>query len=150
GPYGVGKRTTAGALCHLLGLKLLVVNGEHQQFVGSEFASTVRLITREAALQDAAVYWHGFDSLLADDQRSNLTLLLQEMTDAKGVVFLAGETVWEPSDNPQLPPFVRIEFPHPTFNDRLLFWEIALKDVASANVDAAGLANKFRFTGGQI
>jgi ATP-dependent 26S proteasome regulatory subunit len=150
GPYGVGKRTTAGALCQLSGLKLLVVNGEHAQSVGAEFASTVRLITREAALQDAAVYWHGFDSFLGDDQRSNLTLLLQEMQDAKGVVFLAGETVWEPSDNPQLPPFVRIEFPRPPYNDRLLFWETALKGIASSNVDAAGLANKFRFTGGQI
>lgn len=152
GPYGVGKRSTAGALCQLVGLKLLVVNGEQVPAADADadFASMVRLIAREAALQGAAVYWHGFDSLVAAERRSHLTLLLQELQDRRGVVFLAGETVWEPSDIPELPPFVRIEFPLPAYADRMLFWGTALHEIASADVDAAGLANKFRFTGGQI
>jgi len=150
GPYGVGKRSTAGALCLLAGLKLLVVNVEHAPSADSDFASMVQLITREAALQEAAVYWHGFDALLSPDQRSRLTLLLQELQERKGVVFLAGETVWEPSDIPELPPFVRIEFPLPAYSERLLFWGMAVHDIAASDVDAAGLSNKFRFTGGQI
>jgi len=150
GPYGVGKRSTAGALVQLVGLKLLVVNGEQSPSADAEFASIVQLIAREAALQGAAVYWHGFDSLVAADQRSRLILLLQELQERRGVVFLAGETVWEPSDIPELPPFVRIEFPLPAYGERLLFWGTALHGIASAEVDSAGLANKFRFTGGQI
>ncbi|MFZ0771173.1 MAG: AAA family ATPase [Candidatus Sulfotelmatobacter sp.] len=150
GPYGVGKRSTAGALCQLVGLKLLVVNGEQVPSADAEFASMVQLIAREAALQGAAVYWHGFDSLVSADRRSHLTLLLQELQERRGVVFLAGEIVWEPSDIPELPPFIRIEFPLPAYADRMLFWETALHQIAAADVDAAGLANKFRFTGGQI
>jgi Winged helix domain, variant/ATPase family associated with various cellular activities (AAA) len=150
GPYGVGKRSTAGALVQLVGLKLLVVNGEQAPSPDAEFASMVQLIAREAALQGAAIYWHGFDSLVSADQRSRLILLLQELQERKGVVFLAGETVWEPSDIPELPPFVRIEFPLPAYSDRMLFWGAALQGIASTEVDTAGLANKFRFTGGQI
>jgi SpoVK/Ycf46/Vps4 family AAA+-type ATPase len=150
GPYGVGKRSTAGALCQLGGLKLLVVNVEHAPSADPDFASVVNLITREAALQGAAVYWNGFDSLLSAEQRSHLLLLLQELQERREMVFLAGETVWEPSDIPELPPFVRIEFPLPAYSERLLFWGMAVKNIAAADVDAAGLANKFRFTGGQI
>jgi DNA polymerase III delta prime subunit len=150
GPYGVGKRSTAGALCQLVGLKLLVVNGEQIPSADGEFGSVVQLIAREAALQGAAVFWHGFDSLLAAERRSHLILLFQELQERRGVVFLAGEAVWEPSDISELPPFVRIEFPLPAYGERLLFWNNALHEIASAEVDAAGLANKFRFTGGQI
>ncbi len=150
GPYGVGKRSTAGALCQLVGLKLLVVTGEQAPSTDAEFAPMVQLIAREAALQGAAVYWHGFDTLIAAEQRSRLTLLLQELQEHRGIVFLAGEAVWEPSDIPELPPFVRIEFPLPTYTDRMQFWTTALHGIAVADIDASGLANKFRFTGGQI
>jgi SpoVK/Ycf46/Vps4 family AAA+-type ATPase len=150
GPYGVGKRSTAGALCQLGGLKLLVVNLEPAPSADSDFATVVKLITREATLQGAAVYWNGFDSLLSAEQRSHLLLLLQELQERREMVFLAGETVWEPSDIPELPPFVRIEFPLPAYSERLLFWGMAVQNIAAADVDAAGLANKFRFTGGQI
>lgn len=150
GIYGVGKRSTAGALCHLAGLKLLVVNVEPAPSAELDFAALVRLITREATLQNAALYWSGFDSLLSADQGGRLALLLQQLQERKAIVFLAGETVWEPSDNPELPPFVRIEFPLPAYSERLLFWHRELNDIAEADVDAAGLANKFRFSGGQI
>ncbi|MGD0989278.1 MAG: AAA family ATPase [Candidatus Sulfotelmatobacter sp.] len=153
GPYGVGKRSTATALCESAGLKLLVMNVEHAPSAESDFASMLQLVTREAALQGAAVYWHGFDSLLPPEQRGRLTLLLQELQERKSVVFLAGETVWEPSDIPELPPFVRIEFPLPAYSERLLFWNTAIEKIAqhqNENLDPAGLANKFRFSGGQI
>jgi len=150
GPYGVGKRSTAGALCRQAGLKLLVVNAEHVASAGTDFALILRLIDREAVLQDAAVYWHGFDALLSDDQRAYLSLLLQDLQERRGIVFLAGETTWEPADTPDLPPFVRIEFSRPAYAGRLLFWGKALEGIAPTDIDAAGLANKFRFTGGQI
>jgi ATP-dependent 26S proteasome regulatory subunit len=150
GPYGVGKRSTAGALCRPLGLRLLVVNAERAASACCDFALLVRLIAREAVLQDSAVYWHGFDTLLADDQRAYFAILLQSLRDNAGVVFLGGETVWEPADTPNLPPFVMIEFPRPAYADRLLFWQKVLGDSAPDLADVAGLANKFRFTGGQI
>src|SRR5262249_48051527 len=67
GPYGVGKQTTAEALCRAAGQGLLVVGGERRAGVGGEeFATLARLADREARLQGAALYWDGFDALLAD------------------------------------------------------------------------------------
>jgi len=150
GPYGVGKRSTAAALCQLASLKLIVVSVEHVSGADSDFAALIQLISREAVLQNAAVYWHGFDALLDAERRGRLAILLEELAVRKGVVFLAGETVWEPSDIPDLPPFVRIEFPVPAYSERLLFWGRATELGCANDVDSVGLANKFRFTGGQI
>jgi ATPase family associated with various cellular activities (AAA) len=62
GPYGVGKQTTAEALCHELGMGLLVIEGErlvNQQ--EGDFSEAVRLAVRETLLQKAALYWRGID-----------------------------------------------------------------------------------------
>jgi SpoVK/Ycf46/Vps4 family AAA+-type ATPase len=148
GPYGVGKRSSAEALCKLAGWKLLVLDGAHLLTTAAgDFSSTVRLILREATLQDAAVYWNGFDALLADENHSARKVLLRELEGWNHLAFLAGEAVWEPADDPALP-FIRIEFPRPLYRDRLRFWENQLFE--TERVDAAVLASRFRFTGGQI
>jgi len=150
GQYGVGKRSAAEALCRAAGMKLLVVDGAAVlASTGSDFAATVRVISREAALQNAAIYWNDFDALLSDEQQILRRILLHELREVKGMVFLAGQTTWEPADVPALR-FVRIEFPPPAYADRLLFWQMALADMACGEVDPTALANKFRFTGGQI
>jgi len=150
GAYGVGKRSTAGALCELLGLKLLVADSARIVSAGPEFATLVNLIMREAKLQQAAVYWHNFSALLAEEQRDAMALLLQELQAGPNVTFFGGEALWEPSDFPHLPPFIRISFPRPSYPERLLLWDRALAGKASPEVDTANLANKFRFSGGQI
>jgi len=149
GPYGVGKRSTAGALCRQVGLKLLIVAAENPSSASGDFSLFVRLIAREAILQDAAIYWHSFDTFLSEEQRGNLAVLVRALQQSTGVVFLSGEAVWEPADSPDMPPFIRIEFPRPNYAGRLLFWERALGS-APGEIDLASLANKFRFTGGQI
>jgi ATPase family associated with various cellular activities (AAA) len=150
GPYGIGKRSTAASLCDRAGLQLLFVNTEQVASSDSDFAATAELITREAALNKSAVYWHGFDALLSADHRNRLTHLLRVLEAQEGIVFFAGETVWEPSDTPNLSTFVRIEFPSPAYADRLRCWKLAVNDVTAADLDAPALANKFHFTGGQI
>ena len=62
GSYGVGKQTTAEALCHELNMGLLVVDGD--RLLNSEptaFETTICLLCREASLQKAAIYWKGFN-----------------------------------------------------------------------------------------
>jgi SpoVK/Ycf46/Vps4 family AAA+-type ATPase len=150
GQYGVGKRSTAEALCRVAGLKLLVIDGAAVlASLGSDFAATVRLISREAALQGAAIYWSGFDALLSDEHQILRRILLHEFRSVGGMVFLAGETTWEPADAPELR-FLRLEFPPPAYADRLLFWGMAMEGMTCDEIDPAALANKFRFTGGQI
>ncbi|GAA6614770.1 hypothetical protein [Scytonema sp. NUACC26] len=73
GSYGVGKQTTAEALCHEFNMGLLVVDGDRiasffeNRPLNSEpsaFETTISLLCREASLQKAALYWKGFDNLL--------------------------------------------------------------------------------------
>lgn len=150
GQYGVGKRSTAEALCHIAGRKLLLVDVPALvAATGADFTNTVRLSLREAALQNAAIYWSGFDTLLTEEHQFLRRVVLHELQAVRGMLFLSGEIAWEPADVPGLR-FVRIEFPPPAYADRLLFWGMWLEGMNCAEVDPAALANKFRFTGGQI
>ena len=153
GPYGTGKQTVAEALCRELGLGLLVVDGARLLNAREvAFDLVVRLAMREALLRGAALYWQGFEALLADDKRVWLEALLRELENRQGLTFLAGDTAWEPADALQALPFVRLEFPHPTYPERLQLWAAALQGEAlcGADLDLRALANKFRFSTGQI
>ena len=151
GPYGVGRQSAAEALCRELGLALLVIDGEaliNAQGLG--FEEAVRLAEREAVLQGAALYWEGFDPLLADDKRLLRTALFTRLEQERQITFLAGTTAWEPAGELGDLPFVRVEFSRPTYDERVNHWQTALNDGAAADIDPAALANKFRFSGGQI
>jgi SpoVK/Ycf46/Vps4 family AAA+-type ATPase len=153
GPYGVGKQTTAQALCGELGIGLLTVDGERlSQVEDAAFETIVRLAGRETILQGAALYWDSFDVLLPDDKRSRRETLLRALGDRRGLAFLAGDAPWEPADATCAPVFVRIEFSRPSYAERILLWEAALDSgtARAANVDLGALAGKFRFSGGQI
>jgi SpoVK/Ycf46/Vps4 family AAA+-type ATPase len=153
GSYGAGKQTAAEALGRESGRRLLVVDGE--RLINTEeiaFETAVRLILREALLQDAVIYWDGFDSLLADERSAWQSVLLRTLEEAPGPAILAGNSTWEPADIFWERPFVRVEFPRPAYRERLSLWQASLNRDAFADGDAdlPALADKFRFTGGQI
>jgi SpoVK/Ycf46/Vps4 family AAA+-type ATPase len=153
GPGGVGKRTTAEALCRESARELVVIDGErllHSQ--PAAFAGTVRLALREARLRNAALYWEGFEALLADDKRPLREEFLRELITESDLTFLAGVSSWEPTDVMPQTRFVRLEFPLPTYADRVQLWTLALNDTAAkpSDVDVQVLASRFRLSGGQI
>jgi SpoVK/Ycf46/Vps4 family AAA+-type ATPase len=153
GSYGTGKQTAAEALCRELGLGLLVVDGERLLNAREgTFDMLARLAMREALLHSAALYWRGFDALLADDKRLWLEALVQELENRQGLTFLVGDTAWEPADALQALPFVRLEFPRPAYSERVQLWAAALQDEAlcGTDLDLRALANKFRFSAGQM
>ena len=153
GPYGVGKQSTAEALCHELGIGLLNIEGKCLlNTEGLSFDKAVRLAEREALLQGAALYWNGFDALLADDKRAFLDMLLRQLEGRKGLTFLAGDTTWEPMDALHNTPCMRIEFSRPHYSERVQLWSRSLNGNAAlaSDVDLSGVANKFRFSAGQI
>jgi AAA+ superfamily predicted ATPase len=153
GPYGVGKQATAEALCHELGVGLLVVDGERVlEAEEAAFATMVDLTGREALLQGAALYWTGFEVLLTDEKRLWREVLVRELENRQGLTFLAGDTTWEPTDALRDRPFVRIEFSRPTYAERVQLWARSLNGHTSGatDVDLLTLASKFRFSGGQI
>jgi hypothetical protein len=153
GPYGVGKRTVATALCREAGLGLLVIDGAllpARELLG--FEQLVRLALREASLLGAALYWAGFDALLADERRAEREALLTLLAAWRGPGFLAGEAAWEPAGDLAGLPFARVELPLPSAAERARLWERTL----GAGVQAIGqdevrqIAGAFRLSGGQI
>jgi ATP-dependent 26S proteasome regulatory subunit len=148
GAYGVGRRSTADALCRIAGCNLLIVDGAYILKSGTDnLISIIRLITREATIQNAAIYWNGFDTLLVDEHYSSRKALLKHLMEWGGIVFLSGETAWEVGEMPGHP-YTRFEFPRPLYSSRLRLWQMELPEAGAA--DSAVLANHFRFTGGQI
>lgn len=153
GPYGVGKQTTAEALAYEADMGLLVVDGE-QLLTATELATetAIQLVMREALLQNAVLYWQGFDFLLSEERRPWRERLLRTLAQRLGLTILAGDMTWEPvALLPELP-FVRIEFAKPTYGERQQLWPRSLNGdmPVAASVDLAALAAKFRFTAGQI
>jgi SpoVK/Ycf46/Vps4 family AAA+-type ATPase len=163
GPYGVGKQSAAEALCGETGRRLLIVDGE-RLLAGEEstFETIVRLSMREALLQDAVLYWDGFDLLLADERLAWRTALLRTLEEQPRPAILAGNNPWEPADAFRARPFVRVEFPRPAYHERIALWQAALGGAALDGAAMGGaafeagedellaLASKFRFSGGQI
>ncbi|MBD2450053.1 AAA family ATPase [Nostoc sp. FACHB-152] len=153
GTYGVGKQATAEALCREVNTGLLIVDGE--RLLNTEaiaFDTAINLVCREARLQNAAIYWKGFDRLLENDKQARLELLIQQLEDATLLTFLAGEVTWEPVDALQDIPFLRVEFSTPTNAERVQLWQKSLKGETGygSATDLNILASKFRFSGGQI
>ena len=154
GSYGVGKRNTAQALCAEKGLKVLSVKMDQllNREGGADFDTLLPLIYREARLQQAAIYWNAFDVLFADDKQPVLERLLREMESQESVIFLAGNITWEPMDFFHESVFMRIKFPRHNYRERLEIWKKLLASTQSieSRVDLSAVANKFRFTSGQI
>ena len=153
GGYGVGKQTTAEALCGHLKLGLLVVDLEKIKEADEiSFEKALSLIWREARLKKSAVYWNGFDSILFEDKRLLLELFLQELEKQKSLTFFGGSEIWEPVNALYDLPFVRIEFAHPSFFERLKLWKNSLDGALAkeAEGELESVANKFAFSGGQI
>jgi SpoVK/Ycf46/Vps4 family AAA+-type ATPase len=153
GPYGVGKQSTAEALCRQLGINLFHIDLERMvNDEGMGFDEALRLVYREALLQRAAIYWSRFDTLLLDDRRPILGVFLRSLEETARITFVAGEITWEPMDALHTIPFLRIEFGRPSYNERVQLWHKFLDGSApiGENLDLGALANKFRFAGGQI
>src|SRR6185436_2353001 len=156
GPYGVGKETTAEALCRELGLRLLAVDLERLLAADdATYETALDLAGREAVLQGAALFWRGFDLLLAEDRAGRRGRFLAALEERRGLTFLTGEADWEPADALHGAAFTRVELPPPGYGERLELWRRALEGSDQEGLDLDGfdleaLAAKFRFTGGQI
>jgi hypothetical protein len=157
GSYGVGKQSTAEALAAALGFELLVVDGQSLKSASEDaIADIARLAAREARLYGAALYWDGYDALLAPDKRSARAAVLAAVEEFSGYVFLSGEAAWDAADSFRSRPFIRVDLGLPTYVDQMKLWATALADGlggAEGNgpaIDVSALANRYKLSGGQI
>ncbi len=152
GAYGVGKQTTAEALCHEFDLPLLIIDVPRLLADELPFDTATCLVFREATLQHSALYWKHFDTLLADDMKLRLASLTGRLKDSTMLNILSGEMEWEASDAWFEKPFVQIQFPVPDYEARFQLWQLHLNGhlPIAQDVDLAALSTKFLLSGGQI
>ncbi len=153
GPAGVGRQTTAEALCHQAGRNLLVVEGR-QFFEPADPHPSVkmRLLIREAKLQNAAILWRDFEDLLDDEKAHFRRRLFAEVRAGAALCFLTGRTSWEPAhDEVSDVPFMRLRLPAQASGERLGLWRRFLNGTRTApDVDLPALSVRFRLNAGQI
>ena len=153
GPRGVGKQSTAEGVCGEAGCRILVADVE-RLLAGGEaaFKANIDLVNREAELQSAAIYWRGFDALLAEAQRVLLAHFLASCEHGARLVFLGGDVAWHPMDEFHQGAFASVHLRPPDFAERSHLWRAALEQARSDAdaVDVTGLSTKFKFTQGDI
>lgn len=155
GAAGSGKRRAASYLAACAGLRQLTV--DTARFLRSDLpiADAVRLVLREATLQEASVYWAAADAIWSDDERA--TRLRYALADALAewdVIVAMG--LHESAPVPPILgtiPLLRLILPALSVQERLACWRSTLTghpvavDLGEALPD---LAARFRLTAGQI
>jgi len=127
GPRGAGKKSTAEAFCHYLGLFLLVVDTPdlirlHSESPGEDgFDKTLGRLFRESLLHSAAVYFHRFDHFFArqNDPREDIyqKKIIRAVEEFSFLTFFAGEEEWNSPGGGifQGQLFVKIDLPVPSY-----------------------------------
>jgi ATP-dependent 26S proteasome regulatory subunit len=154
GSYGVGKRTTAEAICSELKVPLLTVDINKMLVADTPFELSAPLIFREGRLQNAALYFNGYDLLLGDEKevKSDYASIVKGLESYPAWIFLAGENDWQPKNILHVKPFFDIKFSIPSYQERIELWgrqwngDFSLAE----DVSFSDLASKFRLSGGQI
>ena len=149
GAYGVGRRSTAEAVCQELGISLLAIDLARLLTDETPIELAVGLSMREASLHGAALYWEGLDLLLSEN-RPLVEGIIRRIAEWSGVTFLSGEAPWAVKGWQPQKPVVSIEFPFPAHSLRKRLWRARLDGISPTEDELSALADKFRFTGGQI
>jgi len=154
GGYGVGKHTTAEAICHQLGMPMVSIDVNRMVTADIPTELSVQFIFREGLLQKAALYFSDCDLLFSNEReiKPSYDTMIQELESYPHWVFLAGEKYWEPRDVLHQRPFVNLEFPTPSYPARRQLWERQWNGRSPIPLDGdfSDLAGKFRLSGGQI
>jgi DNA polymerase III delta prime subunit len=151
GPYGTGKQAAAEAISHELQLSLLLINLE-SLLSGQllSFETDLQLIMREARLRGDALYFAGFALLQTEERVAQRNVMLAQLRHCSNIVFIASEMAWQPTSEMRDVSMIRVEFRRPNYANRVVSWQSELGPDLACNLDVAALANKFRFTSGEI
>jgi SpoVK/Ycf46/Vps4 family AAA+-type ATPase len=151
GGRGVGKRRAALALAALVGARVLSCDVSRVPD-SADFGQTLKLVFREAEMQDAILYLDGVDSLRGNDRRAHAKCLAQALKACAGVVILAGEQETLAGASHGSLKVSEVPFATQDFAQRRACWQDALRQrgmlLDAADLDA--LAGRFRMTQGEI
>jgi SpoVK/Ycf46/Vps4 family AAA+-type ATPase len=151
GAVGSGKKTIAEAISHKLGRGLMVADAASMVTSTCSFDRLIRLLCREAQLQDLLIYLDNFDILFEHNSTSLLKTAMANVTNCPNPIIFAGSKAWSADHTCQNKHLVEIEIPPSDYKQRKDMWHMYLDSSASIGesvVDA--LATKFRLNSGQI
>ena len=150
GPYGAGKKMVAQGICNELDIPVLTLDIAALINREVNFEDTISRLLREAVLQDSALYLAHFERLFSEDAKNIFykNVLFKALEDCRGIVFIASEEPLELGGAWQKDLF-KIEIPIPDYKLRRQIWEKRLNGKFGEG-DVSALANKFKFTAGQI
>ena len=154
GASGSGKRSIVDALCQNLSTEYLLV--ETPALLAAEFPFNVaiKLLKREAALQQIPVFFHNFDVLFDNvyaPQLNSITSAISQDRDYPGPVFLSGTMPWKARHEWSNKIFIPVELSVPGYEQRKQTWQshLASYQVRDSSL-AASLSSKFNINIGQI
>src|SRR3954451_8045929 len=146
GPPGTGRRGTALALAGRLGRPVLLVAGPVLAREPAAAPDLLRLVLRQAELEDALVYLDDADALLptghvGPDQ------LVAALSAHPGVVVLGTAQAWVPPPHEPLG-VVGVPFSAPVATDRREIWrrEVSAAAASAALADLAAVGDRFRLS----
>jgi hypothetical protein len=141
------RRRWAEALCARLGLTMLAVDCAALEPRGEEAAALLRLVAREARLQDAAVY---FDEAGAAPQGAARRVIAEIARERLAFAACREEAEADAYLSNRAPPPIAVAPPAP--DERARLWREALGEGAAAEVvsEIPALAAQFRFGGEEI
>ena len=156
GPLGAGQRHIAEALAHELGLPLLAADlARATSSMQTDFEERLRLLFREARLQNAILFLNGVDALRGVEREHHFQSLLESLAETSVITILNGRQPWvsfghDTSSRPL--GVVTVRIPFPDFEQRRSHWRSSL-DAAGIQLsddELDALSNRFRLTPDQI
>ncbi len=155
GPLGIGQPRIAGAVAREIGASLLSADLSRIAAPGTEFATFVRLLLRQAHLQRAVLYLEGLDGLRTDEHSLQLRGLMEQLAEDSAFVILAGERPWTSVRLPAgIAPLevITLRLDAPDFASRRDCWKDSLGFVGDKISDSEldVLASRFQMTPDQI
>jgi ATP-dependent 26S proteasome regulatory subunit len=145
------KLHTAATLAAEIKTPLLIADLAKIVDAKANFELTLKLIFREAWLQNYLLYFEGFDILQHHERAIPYQYFIQALKEAFGITILAGTQPWTPPGKGAIG-IVSIPFTIPNFEQRRTFWQ---NNLTTANIqlnliDLDILADRFRLTPDQI
>jgi SpoVK/Ycf46/Vps4 family AAA+-type ATPase len=159
GAPGAGQRQIAEAMANETGLFLLAadlsraVNG-----TAADFDHLLRLLFREAYLQNALLFLDGIDALHGEDLIRHRQCLLESLSETFVITLLSGRRTWGSfshdgqSVGSKSLGVMTVRVPSPDFEQRRNYWQsnLSAAEIQLADEELAALSGRFRLTPDRI
>ena len=149
GPDRAGQE--AAARLWAARLKRPLLRADLAGLIGSGMApfNALSMVLRDARLVGALPYLVGWEACLASGEALSPDLLA-ELCAFPGMAIISGKEEWLAAGVERDRPLFWVDFPVPTYQQRLNLWKHYLDKETAARIDINALAGQFALTSGQI